>query len=194
MKRLFCAALLLLHAAVPASAHSPVPGIEGFYVGLLDPLSAAPQVLALLGIGLLIGTFDKKHATWPLVIFLSATLAGIVLGASLLTFNTQLLATAVVCGALALLLPGRGLVACILAAAAAGFLIGAVSIPDPGPVRDRVITVAGSFVGANLAVLYIFGAILYAKEKASAPWLPTALRAASGVVAAIAAALLVIGA
>lgn len=190
MKLRLCAVLLALCAAPPAYAHSPVPGIEGFYIGLLDPLSAMPQVLVLLGLGLLMASFEKSQAVWQLAAFLVATLVGIVFGAGLLTFNIPLLATATVAGAMAALAPARALAVCVALAAIGGFYVGAVSIPDPGPVRDRIITVAGSFVGANLAVLYIFGAIIYAKEKATAPWLGTALRAVAGGVAVIAALLL----
>ena len=165
MKLRLCAVLLALYAAPPAQAHSPVPGIEGFYVGLLDPLSAAPQALVLLGLGLLIASFDKSKAVWQLVAFAAASLAGIVLGASLLRFDAALLATATVAGALAAFAPSRQWVVCLVLAVIGGFYVGAVSIPDPGPVRDRIITVSGSFVGANLALLYVFGAIVYAKEK-----------------------------
>lgn len=190
MTRSICSVLLLLLAATPAYAHSPVPGIEGFYVGLLDPLSAAPQVLTLLSFGLLVGNFDKSRAIGPLATFLGATLAGIVLGASLLTLNMPLLVTAAVTGVVAALAPARFWAFGLAAAAVGGFLVGAVSIPDPGPVRDRIVTVAGSFVGANLAVLYIYGAIFYAKEKSAAPWLPTALRLIAAAVAITALALL----
>lgn len=192
MKLRLCAVLLALYAASPAQAHSPVPGIEGFYVGLLDPLSAAPQALVLLTLGLLIASFDKAQAVWQLAAFSLATLAGIVLGASLLRFDAALLATATAAGALAAFVPARFWIACLLLAAVGGFYVGAVSIPDPGPVRDRIITVSGSFVGANLAALYVFGAVVYAKEKAKAPWLGTALRTVAGGAAVVAAVLLIL--
>ena len=61
---------------VPAYAHSPVPGIEGFYIGLLHPFSTPAQALLMLGLGLLIGGFDKRFFGWPFLAFVIFVLFG----------------------------------------------------------------------------------------------------------------------
>ena len=71
---------VFLCSAAPAGAHAPVPGIEGFYVGLFDPFSAAPQLVLLAGLGFLIGGFENRNVIWLLPAFLLATLLGIVFG------------------------------------------------------------------------------------------------------------------
>ena len=151
--------------ASPANAHAPVPGIEGFYIGLIDPLFAAPQLLLLTTLGFLIAGFENREVIGLLPAYLLATLVGIVFGAGVSQAGGALLGAAIVCGAAAAAAPGRFLFLAIVAAIAAGFLIGAVSIPGPGPVRDRIITVSGSFVGANLGLLYIVGAVLFIKDR-----------------------------
>ena len=186
----FAAGFTVSLAAVPASAHSPVPGIEGFYVGLLDPLSAAPQLLLLLALGLLVGGFDNRLMVRPLSAFFLATLIGIVFGAGLPALNAALLAAAVLCSAVAAAVPGRYLIHAVVMATAAGLLIGAVSIPDPGPLRDRVITVSGSFVGANVGLLYVAGGILFLREKYAGRRVAALFRSAAVFVCAAATVLL----
>lgn len=187
-----CATLLILfYAATPAAAHSPMPGIEGFYVGLLDPVLAVPQVLVLLSLGLLIASLGNRQAVWPVSAFVAGTLAGIVLGAGLTALTLPLLAIAVLCGGMAAGVPGRFLALVALAAGVAGFLIGAVSIPDPGPTRDRIITVTGSFVGANIALLYVLGAALFIRERNASAWVGAVFRSVAGLICAMAIALVV---
>lgn len=178
-------------APMPANAHSPMPGVEGFYIGLLDPLSSGPQLCLLVGLGLLVGGFDNRVMVWPLCAFLLGTLVGIVFGAGLPDLNAILLATAVLSGAVATTLPGRFLPLTVVVAVTAGVLIGAVSIPDPGPLRDRIITVSGSFVGANIALLYIAGGILLLRERYAGARISALFRSAAGLVCAIAVILLV---
>ncbi len=184
------AALLFLCSAAPANAHAPVPGIEGFYVGLLDPFSAAPQLVLLLALGLLVGGFENRKVMWLLPAFLLANLAGIVFGAGIPQVEPAVLGTAVLCSAVAVSAPGRYFVFAVVVTIAAGLLIGAVSIPDPGPVRDRIMTVLGSFVGANVGLLYLAGGGLVFLEKYPARWAAALLRSASAVMCTIATVLL----
>lgn len=183
---------LVLGAPEQAFAHSPVPGIEGFYVGFIDPLAAAPQLLLLLGLGLLIGSFGSRRATSPLVSFLVATLVGILLGAGLRQLDIALLAAASICGAAAAIAPGRYLGVPVVLASLGGVLIGAISLPDPGPLSDRIITVAGSFVGANIALLYVSGGSYLVREKYPFGWVVLAFRVASFLLCAVAIVLLVL--
>lgn len=181
---------MLLAAATPAAAHAPVPGIEGFYVGLLDPLIGGPQVLLLATIGLLICGFAKRQLIGLLAGFAVACLLGIVFGTGLTETRGAVLGLAVLCGLLAAIVPGRFLPLVAVLSLIAGGVIGVVSIPDPGPLRDRIITVSGSFVGANVGLLYIVGGVITLREKLSVAGVNLSLRLLSASLAAWAAVLL----
>lgn len=182
--------LLFLCSTAPASAHAPVPGFEGFYVGLLDPLSAVPQIVLLLALGLMIGGFENRRLIWLLSVFLLANLTGIALGAGFPRIEPALLGAASVCGAVAALASGRWFGCAVVVTTVAGLLIGAVSIPDPGPMGDRIITVFGSFVGASVVPIYLAGGVLFFREKYPGAWATALLRAASTLVCLVATAVL----
>ena len=80
----------------------------------------------------------------------------------------------------------------VIEGAGKGFCGGYDLVDTPVAAADADIVFSGSFVGANLAALYVFGAVVYAKEKAKAPWLGTALRAVAGGAAVIAVVLLIL--
>ena len=188
--RAVAATSLFLFGTAPANAHAPVPGIEGFYVGLLDPFSAVPQIALLTGLGFLIGGFETRRVSWLLPAFLLASLVGIVLGAGIPRIELALLGTAVLCGAVAAIAPGGYWILAILVASAAGVLIGAASIPDPGPMGARLITVLGSFVGANVGLFYIACGIQLVREKYLGRWAAPLFRSASALACITAAVLL----
>ena len=168
----------------PAYAHSPVPGIEGFFTGLLHPFSTPAQALLMLGLGLLIGGFDNRLVRWPFAVFVSATLLGILVGVGIGWIDALMFATAFVACALAALSPGRFLVVSVAVVAAGGFWIGLMSLPDPGPLRDRIITTLGSFMGASLGLLYIFYVLTFVRES-NWNWVPIAFRVAAAWIGAI---------
>jgi len=170
-----CAAALgLLPQA--ALAHSPFPGIEGFYTGLLHPFSTPSQALLMFGTGILIGSARPGDAQWCFGVFLLSLLIGMAPGIILTDPDGILFAAAGVTSAVAALSPKPVRVVPLVLTAIAGVLIGQLSITDPGPVRDRVITTAGSFIGAGLGLLYIFGAISYIRERFAQAWVDIAIR------------------
>lgn len=171
--------------AGPAHAHAPIPGIEGFYTGLLHPFSTPAQALLMLGLGLLAGSFDSQRVRWPLGAFLAATLVGVGLGRGPEGLDAALFATAFAAAAWAALAPGRFLPGALVVALVGGVLIAMVSVPDPGPTRDRVITLAGSLVGANLGLLYLAGLTLLARQRDPRAWVRIGLRVAAAWVGAI---------
>lgn len=185
--------LLPAVAAAPARAHSPVPGFEGFYVGAIHPFSTPAQALMILGLALLIGGFTPAKARWPLADFLIASFAGLLTGPSGAEPDTPLFAGAFAACALAALAPGMGLFVAIGLAGLGGYLIGDLSVPDPGPARDRLITMAGSMVGANLGLLYLFGLSTILKERFPWPWVPIAFRVAAAWLGAAALLMLALG-
>ncbi len=177
----------------PAAAHSPIEGIEGFYVGFLHPVSTPSQLLALLALGLLlVHGWPDRAGRW-LGAFVGALAVGMAAGQAGLDpapLPPVLLGVAVAVAALAALAPAAPGWTRLVAAAATGLLVGVVSTPDPGPMRATLITLAGSFVGANLATVYATGAAGWLRERFPRPWVHIGQRVLSAWVAAIAALML----
>ena len=182
--------LVLAGTATPAAAHSPLPGIAGFYSGLLHPLTTPDQVLALLAAGLLLGTFGLARlapAAWLLGIGL---IVGIAVTAPGSDPNAALYGLACVAACLAALTPGKALPLALAVATVAGVLLGAAAVPDSGPVRDRVITMAGSFAGVALLVLYLAGSVDLLQSRVADPATAISLRVAAAWIAAVATIML----
>jgi hypothetical protein len=57
-----------------------------------------------------------------------------------------------------------------MVAGAGGLFLGMVSTPDPGPLGAMIITIAGTFVGANLAFFYTSGGIGWLRDRFDKPW------------------------
>lgn len=71
-------------AALPAWAHSPIPGVGNFYSGALHPFISPALLIALLALGLLLGQFARgrlAHARRPLIGYALAMLVGLSLHA-----------------------------------------------------------------------------------------------------------------
>lgn len=71
-------------------------------------------------------------------------------------------------------------------ASAGGLFIGLVSTPDPGPRAATLITVAGSFVSANLTLFHVSGAVGLLRERFTQHWVAVGLRVAAAWIAAVA--------
>ena len=65
----------------PALAHSPIPGIGGFYNGLLHPLLVPAHLLALVALGLWLGQQALPRIERALLAFSLLLLAGLALAA-----------------------------------------------------------------------------------------------------------------
>ena len=179
--------------AVPARAHSPVPGIEGFYVGLVHPLTSPAQILALLAVGVFFGQRRDARPWLPVAVFACVCLAGVLAGLSGVTFDAAgpgLLLLALLVATLAALWPLTPALPGLAAAGVAGLLTGLESIPDPGPVRATAITLSGTYIGAVVLLLYCIGGLMWVLDNARWSWVPVAFRVAAAWVAAVAALLL----
>ncbi|SNS75874.1 HupE/UreJ family protein [Tropicimonas sediminicola] len=185
--------LPFLLGAGPAFAHSPVPGLEGFYIGMLHPFSTPAQALLMVGMGLLASGYASERERYHFAAFPVATILGLILGSSSADLDPAMFATAFAVCALAALAPGRVHLLAVALVALGGFLIGAASIPDAGPLRDRLFTMSGSLVGANLGLLYLFGIILVLKQRFTWDWVGIALRVAAAWVGAISLLMLALG-
>jgi hydrogenase/urease accessory protein HupE len=183
-------ALALVACLAPgsAAAHSPVPGLAGFYTGMLHPLSTPGQLLGLLALGLMLGLRWPQWCALAWLSFAVSALLGICLGqvGFVPTWGeAALLILAVSAAALAALHPPGFLTLFLLFSGLCGLLIGALSTPDPGPVRDTIITLAGSFVGANIALIYVTGGIGWLRERFTQHWAHVGLRVVAAWIAAI---------
>ena len=191
LKRLAAAGLGLAAALLPqaARAHSPFPGAEGFYLGILHPLSTPGQLLALLAIGVMLGWRWRDAFARSWAGFAIAALVGIVLGQLEIRLDGEevyLLLIAVIAATLSALYPKGHVLAHVILASAGGLLIGLLSTPDPGPRAATIITIAGSFVGANLTLFYVSGAVGWVRERFTQHWVEVGLRVAAAWIAAVA--------
>ncbi|MFV0409516.1 MAG: HupE/UreJ family protein [Paracoccus sp. (in: a-proteobacteria)] len=177
---------VLALAPTPALAHSPIPGLKGFYTGMLHPFSTPAQALLVIALGLLIGWFEARRARWTLAAFFIAMLGGGLMGGGPRPLDALLFAGAFAACALAALTPGRLFPLVLAITAISGWVIGIVSVPDPGPDRARIITLSGAFVGANLGLLYLWGTSQFIRERYPQVWIGIAFRIAAAWIGALA--------
>ncbi|MBX3705946.1 MAG: hypothetical protein KF911_04865 [Pseudomonadales bacterium] len=188
--RASAAALLACPGA--ALAHSPLPGIEGFYVGFLHPAGAPEPLLCAIALGMLLGVHGPVVArpAWGLfALALGAGLAWSFTDGARTTLAWLPLAVALA-AALACVVAPRpdsrtGTWTAVGLGAAAGIAIGLGSVPDPGPTGAVLVTVAGSFVGANFLLLLVFGAVDFLREHLPSAWIQLGARIAAGWLVAI---------
>ncbi len=178
--------LPFVFAAGPAFAHAPIPGLKGFYIGLLHPFSTPSQALLMIGIGLLVGSFSVERTKLFLGAFLTVSLLGLFFGSAVLELDIAMYCVAVAACSFAALVPGRLMPLAVAITVVGAFLIGSVSIPDAGPTRDRVITMSGSIVGANIGLLYLWGITHFLKERFTWAWVGIGFRVAAAWLGAIA--------
>jgi hypothetical protein len=125
---------------------------------------------------------------WAALAFAVSCLLGICLGQLGFVPNWSelvLLVLAALAAALAALYPSGYFVAFVVFSSVCGFLIGVLSTPDPGPLNDTIITLAGSFVGANIALIYATGGIGWLHERFTQQWVHVGLRVVAAWIAAI---------
>lgn len=173
-----------------ASAHVPVAGMQGFYLGLLHPATTASHGLLLLALGVMLapawpGRFGRAWAA-----FAAAALAGLgavmLGGTALQPGEWTLLAAAALVALYAAAALGRFPAVTLALAGLGGLLLGAGSAPDPGPPGAAAVTAAGSCLGLALGLLYLAGGIGWLRLRFEEPWAGVGLRIAAAWIAAIA--------
>lgn len=189
-KRLAYGALVLAGTFSPegAFAHSSVPGLEGFNVGLVHPLSTPQQLLALLALGLLLGQCWPRKFAVAWLVFALAAVGGLTLGAAGWGHSLAeraLLVIAVAASSLATIAPTWVIVPGTVLAGTGGLFLGIVSTPDPGPLRAMIITITGTYVGANLAFFYAIGGVGWLRDRFKKTWAHIGLRIVAAWIAAI---------
>ena len=145
-------------AADPALAHPLPGGIGGFYGGLLHPLIVPSHLLALVGLGLLIGQAHER--TIPLAIFAAALatgLAALVNAVAADNIEYGILAVAAVLGVLvAIARPPPAIVVGALALIA-GAAIELDSTPDEISMLTSFIALAATAIVCFFVVLLVAG-------------------------------------
>ena len=187
VKALCCAVLALCFiSAEPALAHAPVPGIKGFYIGLIHPFSTPAQALLILGVGLVTAGFPVSKVRWFVSLFFVMSVLGVFVGSATFEPDMAMYCAAVVACTLAALAPGKFPLPVLICAALGGLLIGFVSVPDDGPARDRLFTMTGSIAGANIGLLYLYGISSVIQERFEQDWIGIGFRVLAAWLGAIA--------
>ena len=165
-----------------------LPGFEGFYVGLLHPLSAPSQLLALVSLGVMLGLSPQERIATLYATFAGSMLLGICLGqlGSISGWEEfALLLIAILAATLSAIHPEGLLSLFIFLPGVGGLLLGLLSTPDPGPLRAVIVTLLGSLVGAYFALLYILGIVSWIRQRFTQQWAQIGLRIVAAWVAAI---------
>ncbi len=156
LRALATVAFVLL--ADPAMAHPPPLGLKGFFGGLLHPAFVSGHVLALLGLGLLIG---QQMPAWGMaapaayIVALAAGLGVIALAFAPTWAGEAVLVLALVTGGLvALARPLPEAAGCVLAVAT-GFAIALDSPPEVISVREANIMLIGTAFGASILLVAV---------------------------------------
>lgn len=174
-----------------AAAHSPVSGIQGFYTGILHPFSTPPQALLMLGLGLMGGIFAVPLVRVLVAVFGGGVLVGIALGwAGWTEIDPATFGVAVAACALAALNSRRTFPLAVAVMVVGGACMGMQSVPDPGPLRDRIITLMGAVVGAGLGIVYILALLNVTRERFDHPAVGIGLRVLAAWAGAIALVML----
>lgn len=176
--------------AAPASAHSPVPGMEGFYRGLAQPVTEPAQGLAVAAAGLLIARTDpawilKSMAAFQAAALVALLILGLSFGAPIEHVATALLGLALLCGAaLAIWRTADGRLVGALSLLT-GLVAGANALPEPG--EGMTVTSAGSLAGLAVLSAYAAGTAAWLKrQETQYGWLHLVPRVAGSWIGAIA--------
>ncbi len=154
------------------------------------------QVLALLALGLILGPSWPNAFRTAWLVFAVAIVVGLAAGFALAgdaSPGWPLLALALAAAILAVAaakLPG---IVTVMFSVGAGLLIGIASTPEPGPLRATIITVAGSWVGANLILFYAAGGVGWLRARFDRPWAHVGLRVVGSWIGAIACLMFALG-
>lgn len=137
----------------------------------------------------MLGLLFPRHMPLAWGTFALAVLGGIAVGAAGATplyGDGVLLATAVIGSVSAALVPNSHGALRLAVCVGCGAGLGIASMPDPGPMRATIITLSGSVVGMNIAVLYLAGGLGWLREKVRAPVGTLGLRVLAAWIAAVA--------
>ena len=171
-------------AATPALAHPPPLGLTGFTGGALHPLFVIDHVMAVLAMGLLMGS-QARWGWLPAISFMLGIAAGIavmVSGAVPLYANETILGIAVLSGVLVALAWPLSVRIGIALPGVLGVAIALDSPPEALSISEANRTLAGTAFGATVFLIAVWQAARFAKPM----WARIAMRAAGSWIAAAA--------
>jgi len=177
------AIMMLLATASPALAHPPPLGVTGFFGGLLHPLFVPAHVLAITGLGILIG---QQMPRWgkALPLGYAAALATGLIAIALAFVPRYAGETVPICALVAGVLTAWGRrwpepLGCTLAAAT-GLAVALDSPPDAISITEANLMQFGTFLGATVLLSLAFGCAFRLER----PWQRVGLRVIGSWIAA----------
>jgi len=159
---------VLLATPELAFAHFPIKGINNFYNGLLHPLFVPSHLLLLVASGLCIGQQEIITMRKALGGFCACTAIGILASGFVadVRFEPFLLGSAAVLSIFVSLNLGIKPYGCLAIGALAGLLIGFDSAQETLSGTNKLLSLVGTFIVANLLFLYLIGLTDFCKRKA----------------------------
>jgi urease accessory protein len=168
--KLSWAALAALGVGLPdtACAHSVIEGLNSFQGGLLHPVLEPAHALSLVALGLMVGQQRAPHRTPLMLAFAGALLAAILLVVTAFAV-TEAGTVLVACGGLAGLLVALARPMPIAVTGAlivvAGLALELDSVPAIVSMQDTLLALAGTALGAWLALMFVAGNTLDPKRE-----------------------------
>ena len=186
-KRLLLAATGLAAMPAPACAHTAIPGMAGFYRGLLHPFSDAAAILLLVAFSLLVQQrLPRGEAAFAG--FFAGVFIGTGIGAAVtLPFGIDLtlLALALASALLVAVRLTLGWPLLLAIGALDGLAAGYVSWPDGGDINSRMTGGFGAAVGSVLVILVLASSLEFLQVSTRWEWLRIAVRVVASWVCAI---------
>jgi urease accessory protein len=139
-----------------ALAHSPIKGIGSFLNGMLHPLLVPAQVLIILALGLWYGQHQPAENKTSVLVFLFATIAGLVISNFSMVDDVSLLLLigATVIGLIIISGITVPPVFYIFLGISAGFIVGLDSAQEALTGKAKILSLFGSGVGIYFLLLY----------------------------------------
>ncbi|MFM1895581.1 MAG: hypothetical protein RLZZ385_655 [Pseudomonadota bacterium] len=182
--------ILLAAACWPSlvHAHAPYPGIRGFYVGFLHPLTLPSHVLMILALCLLLSSKAGPRPMTSLVALGLSTGLGLLLAFALAEWlPTALLILLFTTAVGAAIIPAWQAPPWVLPTLAGlgGLLLALESIPDPGAFGDVAITTLGALAGIHYLVMYGTRLAGLAQQRWRSRWMEIGIKVAGSWITAI---------
>ncbi|HHL18747.1 MAG TPA: hypothetical protein ENJ33_03315 [Thiothrix sp.] len=177
----FTLALMALFFPNIALAHSPIKGMGDFLNGVLHPLLVPSQVLLIVALGLWYGQHQPNQHKKSVLLFLLATIVGLLITGLFPVINTignntlflLLLMMSISIGMIIVTGVSIPPPVFILLGLLSGFLLGLDSSPDQLVMKEKIASLFGSGIGIYFLMLY---AMALSESLSTKPWQTIAVR------------------
>lgn len=168
---------------LPAMAHSPIEGLDDFYVGLLHPLFVPAHLLGVLTLGVLFAQQEVQRVQFAVIAFFVTLAAGLVSTAMVPPVDVEipLLLAAALGGILVAAAVTMPVAALVVVGAAFGALLGLDSAQPQLAGAGQMAALLGTAISASLSMMY---AMVFAEWFSKRPWQRIGLRVAGSWAAA----------